>query len=173
MIPAWLAPRTALRFAPWALIAALAVALLLTRHMLAARTADRDRWQAARAMLAAEIEAQTERALAADRAHAAQIAARDARIAEETQHDLEARLADARAAAADHARRLSDRTGGAGGGGRADLPAAPTASGEPAAADRATELAADLTLCAENTVIAAGWQDWWGRVTAERATSGE
>ncbi len=94
--------------------------------------------QSARSQTIANYRAAVETARQADRAHAARVAADQRSISERTNHDLETRLADARA----RAQRLqfANRTPATAGGGRGatPVPAARAAAGEagrPAAQD--------------------------------------
>lgn len=113
--------------------------------------------------LAAEL------ARADDLANARAVETRNAAIAEEAQRDLQTKLASARADADRYASRLrtpatADPRRGAG----ADLPGTPSpASGAPRAGT-APELD-DARVCAVNTVLAEGWQDWWREVSKAEA----
>ena len=105
---------------------------------------------------------------ARDLAHAAAVQAQDAQIATETQNALEQQLADARALAARYAERMRVApAGNQGGPGRAGVPSATGAAGvAPLDAGLALVPVGDLDICARNTVIARGWQDWWAAVSA-------
>lgn len=138
-----------------ALILALFVGLLFTRARLDSekngRALDRQ------AVATAQAEAR-----AADLQHARDIEAAQNHVREEVSRDLEAKLASARAAADDYARRLRNQAA-QGGSNRAHLPVvaeppdAPDGPGETAILD-------DLRICADNTVKAEGWRDWWLRI---------
>jgi hypothetical protein len=94
------------------------------------------------------------------------------KITEDKQHDLEAKLADARALAADYARRLrAGETGAAKGDpGQGSLPQASGAPGSPIGAGTVPVMDdSDLQICSVNTVKAKGWQDWYSEVRARYA----
>jgi len=91
------------------------------------------------------------------------------KITEDRQHDLEAQLAVARAAAADYARRL--RTGAAtvakGDPGQGSLPQAASATGGIVGTGAVSVVDdSDLQVCSVNTVKAKGWQSWYTEVRA-------
>lgn len=114
----------------------------------------------------ANYRAAAEKARADALAHAAAVKAKDDAIAKETQHALTTQLADAYRAADDYARRLRAATrADQGSSSGANLPGAATAALDP---DRPSEVAEldDARICARNTVIARGWQDWWAQVAA-------
>jgi type II secretory pathway component HofQ len=109
--------------------------------------------QGARAQTIANYRAGADAARKADLAHADRVAAEQRTISERTSHDLEARLADARA----RAQRLQLGQGSAaaaGGGGRAA--AVPAAGAAPGAAGRAAEengfSVADRLLATEQSI---------------------
>lgn len=138
------------------LIVGLIISLLFTRARLDAekmgRAADRQ------AVATAQAEAR-----AADLQHARDVESAQNRVREEVSRDLETKLASARAAADDYARRLRNASA-QGGGNRAHLPStatAPLAAPEPGE----TAILDDLRICANNTVIAEGWQHWWSEVS--------
>ena len=149
----WL--RMGLRAAPYFLIAALAIGLVLTRGKLATEKANTK-------ALVAMIEARTAEAEASDRAHAADVAATYSKVRDEVSHDLETKLASARADAARYAARLRAQAAQSGGIAK-DMPFTPATPGAPAGAGETTELD-DLDTCSVNTVKAAGWQAWWAKV---------
>jgi hypothetical protein len=108
--------------------------------------------------LAAEL------ARADDLANARAVETRNAAIAEEAQRDLQTKLASARADADRYASRLrSAAAADPGSGARADLPRTPSSASGIAGAGSTPELD-DARVCAVNTVLAEGWQDWWRRV---------
>ncbi|RSU21192.1 hypothetical protein [Sphingomonas koreensis] len=121
---------------------------------------------AAHKLTVSNYRAAYEKARADALAHAAAVKARDDAIAKETQHALTTQLADAYRAADDYARRLRAATrAGQGGTGGADLSGAATAADDTAGAGEGAELD-DARICARNTVIAKGWQDWWAEISA-------
>lgn len=115
----------------------------------------------------------TAQAQAEDAAHARQVERQQAQISQDTEHDLQTQLADARAIAnrwmRDHAA-TDDR----GGSSNAAVP-------EPADATRNANLASaqalvsgsDIQACATDYVIAAGWQDWYAKVQLVWASGAE
>lgn len=107
-----------------------------------------------------------EKARADALAHAAAVKARDDAIAKEAHNALTLQLAGAYRAADDYARRLraATRTDQSGAGG-ADMPVASDAARHPDGSGEGAELD-DARICARNTVIAKGWQDWWGQIAA-------
>jgi hypothetical protein len=130
----------------------------------AGRLAERAAWQA-----------RTAQATLDDLAVKARIDAARATATQESSDDLKAQLADALARAAAHSTRLRDATP------RdrdlADLPRPAEPAGVADGAGQAAVLAegwgasgqqaiVDDAVCAENTVKAQGWQDWWRVVPA-------
>lgn len=141
----------------WApIILALLVGLVTTRARLDAEKKGRalDR----QAVATAQAEAR-----AADLQHARDVETAQNRVREEVSRDLETKLASARAAADRYAARLRNAAA-QGGGDRSHLSFTPAAPVEPADTDQ-DALVDDLRACSENTVIAAGWQDWWVQVS--------
>lgn len=117
----------------------------------------------------ANFRAATAQAQAADQAHARDVEHRDAGISQEAQNDLTKQRDDAVARAADYARRLRAGTAESpvGGGSATGLPVPAGAAGAAdGAGATAVVPAADLTVCAENSVKAQGWPDWWRKVSA-------
>lgn len=141
-----------------ALIVALVAGLLFTRARLDAekqgRLADRQ------AVATAQAEAR-----AADLQHARDVEAAQTRIKEEVTRDLEGKLAAARAAADDYARRLRNQAA-QGGGDRADMSFTPATA---VAADGAGSqtILDDLRACGDAVVKAEGWRDWWIKISGE------
>jgi hypothetical protein len=117
-----------------------------------------------------QVRAKTAQAAADDAAHAAAVQADQDRNTKEQTDALQIALADARARAADYARRLRaapSASGVAGGdGGTPAVPAAADAAGTVAGAGEAAVLAADASACAEAVTKAQGWQDWWMKEAA-------
>jgi len=115
----------------------------------------------------ATVQAAAEKARADDLSHAALVKARDDATAKEMNDALSTRLADARrtadayAAGLREARHRADQ-GSAGG---AYLPAVADAAGKPVGPGEETQLD-DARFCAENTVKAEGWREWWNKVSA-------
>jgi hypothetical protein len=145
-------PRLYAAISVGALILALVIGLLLTRARL--DTEKQGRALDRQAVATAQAEAR-----AADLQHARDIEAAQTKVREEVSRDLETKLASARAAADDYARRLRN-SAAQGGGNRAGLPEAADAPGAPAGAGEAS-LVDDLRTCSDNTVKAESWRDWW------------
>jgi hypothetical protein len=141
-----------------AIILALVVGLLFTRARLDSEKKGRalDR----QAVATAQAEAR-----AADLQHARDVETAQTRIKEEVTRDLEGKLASARAAADDYARRLRNQAA-QGGGDRAGLSFTPAAASAADGAGEATVLD-DLRACADNTVKAEGWRDWWIKISGD------
>ena len=149
-MPVWLTWALIRRVAPWVLIAALAGLLLLDAEKLKARDATIAACTAARAQLVADVRAKTAEAQAADLANKQRVEAAQSTITEKTNATLEAALADARARAADYARRLRDQPqADRGGGGAAAVSIAPDAAGAADGAGAASIVATDATACAK------------------------
>jgi hypothetical protein len=90
-----------------------------------------------------------------------------AQITEKAQDDLQAQLADARALAADYARRM--RAASAAYPGSAGKTSSGETPGAPASPDNAgMSLVADsdVRICTENTVKVKGWADWYAELRA-------
>jgi hypothetical protein len=157
------------RYWQLAIGAAVAIALALT---LAIRTKQRDaalagleRTQAAFEKTVGDYRLTAEKARADDLANARAIETRNAAIAEETQRDLQTKLASARADADRYAIRLrSAATADPGSGAGKDLPRTAQAPSGASGAGPTSELD-DTRVCAVNTVLAEGWQDWWRQVS--------
>lgn len=151
----------------WAIIAVLGLVLLFSKmearrwhkqadHCAAARLADQRGWQAA-----------YDKAVADDAAHIAAVKARDDQITQEKTHALETQLVDARTAVARYARLHPASAANQGSAGAATVPAASDpASAVDGAGSEAIVSVADLEICADNTIKAAGWRDWWAEVSA-------
>ena len=159
---------------PRAILAAIGAAALLTLIVcLVLLTRQRDEAraalvveQAAHARTVADVKAATAKAHAEDLAHARAVEARNAAIAQETQDDLTTRLAAARADADRFAARLRAQAG-AGGGGEHDAGMSVAAAATGGADGAGEEAVVDARVCAENTVKAEGWREWWLRVSAD------
>jgi len=140
----------------------LVTALSITRHTLAKRTRERDE---ARQTLAGQI-ASYRAAAEQARAKAKAVEARNNEIRQETQNAIEFQLADARARAADHARRLSGAQAEADTGDSGErMPTTSDSALDPDRSRPQTLLADDLAACSENTVKAQAWKDWWEKVS--------
>jgi hypothetical protein len=150
------------------IVAALSVMLLIAKG-------DARHWrkmhaqeETAHHLTVANYEKARAKARADDLANAAKVKAEYDALAQENQRALETQLADARAAAARYAERMrapgenvGNRSGGEG------LPGTPsTTLDPPQSGDLAVIPVADLDICAVNTVIAKGWQEWWAGASA-------
>lgn len=148
---------TALRIAPWAIVALLSAYLAVVIHQ---RDAERDGRIADRAAYAAA----QQQARANDLAHARVVEMAQDAVRKEVSDDLETKLGAARADAARHAARLRDKAAQGGGGGTC-LPGAPVATDTTAGAGQSPELdAADADACAVAVVKAEGWRDWYAKI---------
>jgi hypothetical protein len=147
-----------------AVIVGLALALTITRTTLHKRTDALHAEQQAHATDIATWKAATAKAQAEDAAHARQVEQQQAQIAQDTEHDLQTQLADARAIAdrwmRDHAA-TDDHSGS--GNAPVSEPADTTRNANLASA-QALVSGADIDACATDYVIAKGWQDWWSKV---------
>lgn len=152
----------------WAAALALLVSLHLTRETLGEVKGQRDAEIAAHHLTVANYRAAAEKARANDLANAAKVKAQYDRLAQEKQRAIETQLADARVAAARYLERMrSPGQADRGGGGGTDLPGTPGTPVDPApTGELALVPAPDLDICAVNTVIARGWQEWWAGATA-------
>lgn len=152
--------RLALKVAPWVF---LAIFFAMWWH----RGDVIERKDAERAALVSEIARKTEQARAEDMAHARAVEAAQSQVREEVSRDLETKLAAARAAADDYARRLRDKAA-QGGGGKPRLPGTPAATVNPVGAGEAADVD-DARACADAVIKAEGWQDWFTSIrTIER-----
>lgn len=146
----------------WAIpIIALTIALGVTRSTLDHRTAALKAEQAAHAQDIADVRAATAKAQADDLMHARAVETRQAKISQEIQDDLTSRLASARADAARYAERLRAASQAHPGSVAAtDMPGLPDAPSGAAGAGQ-DAIVDDAAICAENSVKAQGWQDWY------------
>lgn len=149
-----------------AVILILGAGLFITRHTLGNRTKDLALCNALRQQLASDVTAKTAEAKAADIEHKAQVETAQNTKTQESDNALRTQLADARTRADDLSRRLRNASAQAdsGGSGTKDLPRPANAASGANGAGQATVVAADNIACAENTVKAQGWQDWWHAV---------
>lgn len=90
------------------------------------------------------------------------------KISEDKQHEIEAKLASARALADAYLKRLRAAPGhDQGGSGQAGLSQVAGASGDLGGTDRVPVVdAGDVQVCTKNTVIALGYQQFYGEVRA-------
>jgi hypothetical protein len=147
-----------------AIIVILALALTITRGTLHKRTDALHTEQQAHRTDIATWQAAVAKAKADDAEHARQVEQQQAQITQDTEHDLQTQLADARSIAdrwmRDHA--ATDDSGGSGGASMSEPPDA--ARNANLAAAQALVSGADIDACATDYVIAKGWQDWWSKV---------
>ncbi|WP_293854485.1 hypothetical protein [Sphingomonas sp. SCN 67-18] len=154
--------------------AAMGAGLLALVILLSIQKAETRHWKkqyegekAAHALTVANYGKAAAEAAAADLAHARTVETKYATIAKEQSDDLSRKLEAARASAADYARRLRTASqADPGRGAAAHMSGAASATGDPAGSGEAAEL--DAMICAENTVKARGWRDWWNRVEGSR-----
>ncbi len=112
----------------------------------------------------ADVKARTDEARRLDAAHKAEVESNQARISQEKDSEIRKRIADAVAAVRV---RIVSTPVHSGGSGNPPVPGAPIAAASPAGASQeAVVPVADLSVCAENTVKAEGWQAWWKSVEA-------
>lgn len=150
----------------YSIIGALALIMALLTYQLDRARDALAAEKAAHAQTVAGYRLAAEKARADDLAHARATEQRYAAIAQETQDDLTARLAAARADADRYAARLREAArADQGGVSRADLPVAAEPASRADGAGEATELD-DARACAEAVTKAEGWREWWGRVSA-------
>lgn len=154
----------------WVFAAALFLALLITKGDVRHWRKMFDGEKARHAVTIANYRTAAEKARADDLAHAAAEKVKFDAIAQEKQNALEAQLADARAAVARYVERMraSQASTNPGSGTGEDMPGASEPTGNPALTDsHALIPVGDLDICARNTVLAKGWQDWWAGVSAK------
>lgn len=109
-------------------------------------------------------QAKTAEAQLNDQIHASTIEAAQTAVTQEQTDDLKAKLADALAAARNRPRGLCHAA--TGGSAVQSVPEAADASSAASGAGEEAIVASDDAVCAENTVKAQGWQDWWANVSA-------
>jgi hypothetical protein len=113
----------------------------------------------------ADVRAKTAQAKVDNLAHVVAVERKNAQVQQEAQNAIEVQRTAARALAADYARRMRDSAEAhPGAGGTSGLSQAANAAGSAAGAGGAAELDEDLRICSDNTVKAAGWQDWYAKV---------
>lgn len=141
---------------------ALALALVVTRHTLANRTESLHNLTVSAANFQQAVSLATAKAEADDIAHSNAVKEQDEKIRNDNEADLKTKLANADALANAYANRLRSATASANtrGGKGPSLPAAPDPSG-PATGPSPDPVVDDTRICAENTVLAQGWQDWF------------
>lgn len=107
----------------------------------------------------ADVKARTDEARRLDAAHKAEVERNQNRISQEKDSEIRRRIDAAVAAVRVRVVSTPVRLGGSG------SPAVPSPSGSAAspagASQEAVVSTADLSICAENTIKAEGWQDWW------------
>lgn len=150
----------------WAIpIIGLTIALGVTRSTLDHRRAALKAEQAAHAQDIADVRAATAKAQADDLMHARAVETRQAKISQEIQDDLTSRLASARADAARYAERLRTASQASdSGSAAASVPSFPDAPSSAVGASQ-DAFVADAAICAENSVKAQGWLDWYRSVS--------
>jgi hypothetical protein len=123
------------------------------------------RYQAGRMAERAAWQAKAVQTTIDDLAARAKLDSARAAATQESAHDLEARMADALARAADRSVRLRDAAPA--GGVEPDLSRSAGAAGAADGAGESAVLAADDDrACAEAVTKAQGWQDWWRQTVA-------
>lgn len=110
----------------------------------------------------ANVRTATAKAQADDLARKQAVEAQDARIAQEKTDAIEKQLADARRTVADYARLHAAPPADTGRGATAGVSFTPPAASPVAGAGgQALVPISDLSICADNSVKAQGWQDWY------------
>lgn len=113
----------------------------------------------------ANVRTATAKAQADDLAHKRAVETQDAKIAQEKTDALEKQLADARAAVADYVRMHAAPAADSSGSRTAAVSFTPAAASASAGAgSQALVPVSDLSICADNSVKAQGWIDWWKAV---------
>jgi|GEM_PF-5977280 len=116
------------------------------------------------AQLENDVRQKTAEAQAEDIAHARVIEQAQEQARKEAYHDIDEKLAAARADADAYVRRmLAKAATDQGSGGGTGVPGAAEPAGEPADTDT-TAILDDARICAENTVKAEGWSEWWAGI---------
>lgn len=148
----------------WAIpILGLVIALFITRGTLERRTEALEGCKAVHAQFVADVKAKTELARISDAAHAARVERDQTQVTMETNDEIRRRIA----AAVAGVRVRNTGQADSGGSGGTDLSSAPSPAGSPSGTSASAIVPADdLTICATNTVLATGWQDWWKQVQA-------
>ncbi len=112
----------------------------------------------------ADVKARTDEARRLDAAHKAEVERNDSRVSQEKDSEIRKRIADAVAAVRV---RIVSTPIHSGSGRSPPVSGAPVAAASPAGASQeAVVPVTDLSICAENTIKAEGWQNWWEPVTA-------
>jgi hypothetical protein len=152
------------------LVLGLSISLGVTRHTLSVRTDTLHNTEAAYTNFQKEVKLKTEAATLADAKHAADIHAKDEAIRISNEHSLQDRLDAANADAIAYANQLrhspsgDTRRGGSPSVSPAANPSGPAV--DPGPSPVVDDQTNDLKICAENTVKAQGWLDWYGEVKA-------
>ena len=162
-------PLTILTKLPWRWIAlalaVLALVLGIERCGYTRGRHSRDAEVAALTGTIANMKAASAKAAADNIAHVQAVETRDEQIRQEQTNALSTQITDARAAAARYAS-MHHPAADQGHAGDGRVPQAADAAGAVAGASaEAVVPAADLDICAENTVKAQGWWDWWAKVS--------
>lgn len=117
------------------------------------------------AQFVADVKARTDEARRLDAAHKAEVERNQDRISKESDDEIRQRIAAAVVAVRGRVRNTPAIHPGSRGSPAVSI--APFTPAGPAGADQAAVVpAADLEMCAANTVKAEGWQSWWKDVQA-------
>ena len=152
-----------------AIAGAVVVALFLAwvlriDHLRAQHLKERDACVLKHQQFVADVEARTDEARRLDAAHKAEVEQRQSQISQEKDSEIRKRIADAVAAVRV---RIVSTPVHSGSSGSPAVSGAPIAAASPAGASQeAVVPTSDLTICAANTVLAEGWQEWWKSVEA-------
>lgn len=144
-------------------IAGLAIALFITRGALERRTEALEATKATYAQFQADVKAKTELARLQDAAHKARVERDQNQVTLESEDEIRRRIA----AAVNAVRVRSPGQANPRSCGAAPVPGSASAPERPAGGDHeAIVPARDLEICATNTVIAEGWQEFWRKIQA-------
>ncbi len=152
-----------------AIAGAVAIALLCAwvwriDHLRAQHLKERIACEQKYTQFVADVKARTDEARRLDAAHKAEVEQHDAMISQEKDSEIRKRIADAVAAVRV---RIVSTPVHSGSSRSPPVSGAPIAAISPAGASQeAVVPVADLSVCATNTILAEGWQDWWKGVAA-------
>lgn len=158
----WLTDKIAAGIAGFLLVSTivLGASLVITRTTLHTRTVELAAEKSAHEADIQKWAAATATAQLQDQQHSDAVKSAQDKITTEKNDDIQNKLSAANAAVASFVRKQAadhQRSGGA-----SNLPAAPDATGNAAAADQTALVpVADLDACAQAVTVAEGWQDWW------------
>lgn len=151
-------------------ILGMSITLGVTRHTLSVRTQTLHNTEMAYQNLQNEVKNKTEAAKVADEKHANDIHQKDEAVRIDHEQTIQDQLDRAKSAAADYARELRRKATGdtrsVGSSGVGPVAPTPGTTADPGKGSVVDETEDDLQICAENTVKAQGWPDWWHSIQA-------